>query len=873
MSGEDAAPVIRLAESIFPRVTTIRPAKPTPEGWPFAQNYVFETAVRWTFENGKEPFLWLETDAIPLKASWLDKIAGEYLASKMPFMGVIAEKPWPHMTGTGVWPGESQVAARDIFSAGSNAFDNMVRPEHIKGKFHQTPLIQHVWDLIPFQDQSSVQQRVSPHAVIYHRNKDGALIRRLREAKTGVRSPEPVAVVEPEQKAAPLPKLAEQSVPLPKSVPAAEAFPMPPVVDDPADKFTVVITAHNRPTHLQACVASCIDAGIKNIVITATGLTGALRKVLRGLSDKAKIIQNGARVTSNDAWLAGIRAAQTEKVMILHDDDLLLKDYLKYVGPHLHQPFILYSAVFHKVGKGQVAGTLAIEIKTHGTRPTDELRLILSTPGSGTITPVRGVFNKKDLVKWLIEAGASLPSECDYRPRFLVGNDLWIWLRACESYHVFESVPMPLVSLGCDDTSTTCHDKASEGENRLGGIYDLTRETFHKTVCCNPARKHPQPEVREHAESEAAVISGIEVRGGKDMVLVSPIGTNGYAHITKIRMCELLNEGWNLFWMPMKVDDSIQDPSLTDIIHKGLERPPPSRYDVLRVIATPDTWPKYTHLSSASHRFVGETIWETSKIIPRWVQICNSVPDEIVVPTHWNADVFSECGVTTAITVSPYQPPEECLPLRDDVNISGVRSGDYVFYTIGQWTHRKGIAETLQAFCSEFRSHEPVAFVIKAFWTGYSETDKKQIRDWTAEILNRYHDHARVVLLVDNYSRREILGLHSLGDCYISLCRSEGWGLGAYDAHAHDREVIITGWGGQRQFLGEDHSYYVDYTMEAVSGMPWIDVYTSDQQWASPDIAHARQLMRKVFDERAWNDSKERKPVVVEDTTLANEVV
>jgi glycosyltransferase involved in cell wall biosynthesis len=92
--------------------------------------------------------------------------------------------------------------------------------------------------------------------------------------------------------------------------------------------------------------------------------------------------------------------------------------------------------------------------------------------------------------------------------------------------------------------------------------------------------------------------------------------------------------------------------------------------------------------------------------------------------------------------------------------------------------------------------------------------------------------------------------LHERGDCYVSLCRSEGWGLGAFDAAARGKPVIMTGYGGQTEFLSEDSAYRVDYRLVPVRAGFFQHSYTPDQNWAEPDLDHASRLFRHVFENR-----------------------
>jgi len=98
----------------------------------------------------------------------------------------------------------------------------------------------------------------------------------------------------------------------------------------------------------------------------------------------------------------------------------------------------------------------------------------------------------------------------------------------------------------------------------------------------------------------------------------------------------------------------------------------------------------------------------------------------------------------------------------------------------------------------------------------------------------------------------EIDRLHTRSDCFISLTRSKGWGLSPFDATLFGNPVVITGWGGQLNYLGDEYAYLVRCTMEETAKSPPDGYYlqSKDALWARADRAHASKLMRFVFENR-----------------------
>jgi glycosyltransferase involved in cell wall biosynthesis len=102
----------------------------------------------------------------------------------------------------------------------------------------------------------------------------------------------------------------------------------------------------------------------------------------------------------------------------------------------------------------------------------------------------------------------------------------------------------------------------------------------------------------------------------------------------------------------------------------------------------------------------------------------------------------------------------------------------------------------------------------------------------------------------DNLSDTEIQEIHTNGDCFISLCRTEGWGMGAFEAAFYGKPIVMTGFGGQTDFLPNDKAWLVNYSLVSVFDEQAPQSYSSNQKWAEPDVDDAAQKMRYIFENR-----------------------
>jgi glycosyltransferase involved in cell wall biosynthesis len=89
--------------------------------------------------------------------------------------------------------------------------------------------------------------------------------------------------------------------------------------------------------------------------------------------------------------------------------------------------------------------------------------------------------------------------------------------------------------------------------------------------------------------------------------------------------------------------------------------------------------------------------------------------------------------------------------------------------------------------------------------------------------------------------------LHSLlNECqiYISLHRSEGYGLTLAEAMALGKPVIATGYSGNMDFMNSENSILVPYDLVSVGDDAF--PYSKDARWAQPDIEFAARAMREL---------------------------
>ncbi|HEY7603386.1 MAG TPA: glycosyltransferase [Gaiellaceae bacterium] len=160
-------------------------------------------------------------------------------------------------------------------------------------------------------------------------------------------------------------------------------------------------------------------------------------------------------------------------------------------------------------------------------------------------------------------------------------------------------------------------------------------------------------------------------------------------------------------------------------------------------------------------------------------------------------------------------------------------------------------------FFSVFERKNPLA-VVEAYTRAFEPEDGTTLY---LKSINGAHDPSSLerlrlriggrpdIALHDGYvSAAERDALVAACDCYVSLHRSEGYGLTMAEAMALAKPVIATSYSGNLAFMTPDNSYLVPYTLVKVGHdrRP----YPPGMEWADPDIDQAARLMRHVFENR-----------------------
>ena len=240
--------------------------------------------------------------------------------------------------------------------------------------------------------------------------------------------------------------------------------------------------------------------------------------------------------------------------------------------------------------------------------------------------------------------------------------------------------------------------------------------------------------------------------------------------------------------------------------------------------------------------------WETSRLAPEWEAAFEHL-DEIWVASQFMAEMI---GAASPIPVHAIPLPVSVPPSPPfDRRRYGIPEDDYLFTFVFDWhstAARKNPHGLIEAFRSAFEPNSGASLLIKSIQGIDFPAEYEQL----AIAASR---HPNIHLIDRHVPWREKNAMIAGCDCYVSLHRSEGFGLTLAEAMWFGKPAIATAYGGNLEFMTPENSRLVNYTMvpvgektaKAIAGTAR---YPADSMWAQPDVGSAADAMRWAFENR-----------------------
>ena len=156
---------------------------------------------------------------------------------------------------------------------------------------------------------------------------------------------------------------------------------------------------------------------------------------------------------------------------------------------------------------------------------------------------------------------------------------------------------------------------------------------------------------------------------------------------------------------------------------------------------------------------------------------------------------------------------------------------------------RKNPIGLVEAFCETFSPNEGPVLILKSI-NGSKRMIEFEKLKWACR------GRTDIIVIDEYFDAVKSASLMAVTDCYVSLHRSEGLGLTMAEAMALGKPVIATGYSGNMDFMSDENSVLVPWTLVPVGKDA--ESYPSDAMWAEPNLKAASVAMRRVYEDQEF---------------------
>ncbi len=351
-------------------------------------------------------------------------------------------------------------------------------------------------------------------------------------------------------------------------------------------------------------------------------------------------------------------------------------------------------------------------------------------------------------------------------------------------------------------------------------------------------------------QSNLSMFSGVNICGY--LTAESGVGQAARGYVTALKICD---QELALLDFSACVPSRREDNTLSNF---SLDNPYPTNLVCINAQEISEFINQIGHQYFEKKYNIGLWAWELPEFPAAWLDKFEYF-DEIWVGSNFMYQSIMKKSPVRVVTVP------HIVDIKLQVKYSkadfGISESEFVFlfiFSAFSVLPRKNPLAVVEAFKKAFQPTEPVRLVLKCINGENDPENFGLLQDAIAD--------ARITLINEYLSRDKTSGLLSVCDCYVSLHRSEGFGLTLAEAMFLEKPVIATGWSGNMDFMTVNNSYPVEYELTQLQQD--YGHYKQGQFWAEPNIAHAAQLMRQVYEQPAQAKKKAQRAAV--DIRLTN---
>jgi len=237
--------------------------------------------------------------------------------------------------------------------------------------------------------------------------------------------------------------------------------------------------------------------------------------------------------------------------------------------------------------------------------------------------------------------------------------------------------------------------------------------------------------------------------------------------------------------------------------------------------------------------------WELPEFPNAWAASFDYF-DEVWCPSDFTSAAIAMKSPLPVLTmphsIAFARPTESITALRARLGLPADKFLFLTLFDLNSYAERKNPRAVIAAFRQSGLAATSAALVVKVQNAVANPAEFAALQASIADLPN-------TVLLTDTLSRADIYALEAACDCFVSLHRSEGYGLAVAESMYLGKPVISTDWSATAEFIDETNGCPVRAPLITLTENH--GPYAKGSTWADPDPAHAAEWMRKLYADRA----------------------
>lgn len=234
---------------------------------------------------------------------------------------------------------------------------------------------------------------------------------------------------------------------------------------------------------------------------------------------------------------------------------------------------------------------------------------------------------------------------------------------------------------------------------------------------------------------------------------------------------------------------------------------------------------------------IGYWHWELPKLPEKFLTAYDHL-DEIWTCSSFIREAITdlrECPVS--VIPHPVSPPNRLKMSRETFGLPENRFLFLVMCDTYSYLERKNPYAAIKAFAELDAERLGIGLVIKVLNSYWDARATLRLEALTRDLPYCY-------FVEDTLTLEQVWNLEYSCDAFVSLHRSEGFGLGIAEHMAIGKPVVATNWSGNVDIMNSENSCPVDYRLVELEEN--VGPYEKGGIWAEPDISHAAAFMERL---------------------------